>query len=686
VTASVDMFPGALARRIASVCGRSPLAVIAAAAVLAVALGSFATTVPEGMALGGGSLGGSESERLADELTEELGYEPQAAFQVALTAREPTPPAAEGVAIRAVASQIQAVEGVGEVIEAEAAAGTELTALAVHLSADADAGTTAAVSDGLETKLDPGPLELRVGGDVSVQEGARQAALDDAPKLTALVLPVVLLLLAGSLGIRAGLVALLAALLAATAVVAVLGLVDAVVDLQAVAVPLGVLVAATLAIEFAAGLLFRYREESATLGAGAEALEYSLHTMLKAAAIAMGGAGLVGAALLAIDVEFARSAGAAVLAATLITPLLGLVPMSAALVLRAEAEVGEALPLVADAATAADAPRGYGALLALGRARARGLVALLPVLVIAALALPLLDAEAVGLDATELPADDPATEAGAELAAGFGAGATGPLLVAVEGATAEAPTVTIYRDQISRLDGIDAVGRAATVGSFASFQAVPAAGPMSLAAQDAVDDVRDLPAPAASSVGGPAAELRDAGSGIGSALPLAGLFALLGAAALWSLLFRSVYGPLLAVTALIAPLAGLAAVVGVFSEGNFTGLLEFRPSGAPHLQTFVLVGAGLLALGLARGAELATALREERLLGGGDAGSLARSSLLTLKPIAVATAAGFAIAGVWVGSDLVPAKELAVGFGAGLLADLVLARIVLAPALARLGL
>jgi uncharacterized membrane protein YdfJ with MMPL/SSD domain len=686
VTASVDMFPGALARRIASVCGRSPLAVIVLAAVLAVALGAYATTVPDRMALGGGSLGGSESERLADELADELGYQPQAAFQVALTAREAIPPAAEGVAIRVVASQIQAIEGVGEVIEAEAAAGAELTALAVHLSADADAETTAAVSDGLETKLDPGPLELSVGGGVPVQEGARQAALDDAPKLTALVLPLVLLLLAGSLGLRAGMVALLAALLAAAVVVAVLGLLDAVVELQAVAVPLAVLVAATLAIEFAAGLLFRYREESATLGAGAEALEYSLHTMLKAAAIATASAGLVGVALLAIDVEFVRSGGAALLAATLISPLLGLVPMSAALVLRAEAEVGEALPLVADAATVDDAPRGFAALLALGRARARGLVALLPVLAIAVLALPLLDAEAVGLDAAELPANDPAAEAGAGIAAAFGAGATGPLLVAVEGATAEVPTVTIYRDRISRLDGVDAVGRAATVGDFASFQAVPAGRPMSLAAQGAVDDVRALPAPAASSVGGPAAELRDAGGGIGSALPLAGLFALLGAAALWSLLFRSVYGPLLALAALIAPLAGLAAVVGVFSEGNLTGLLDYRPSGAPHLQTFALVGAGLLALGLARGAELATALREERLLGGGAAGSLARSNLLTLMPIAVATGAGFAIAGVWVGSDLLPAKELAVGFGLGLLADLALARTVLAPALARLGL
>jgi len=44
------------------------------------------------------------------------------------------------------------------------------------------------------------------------------------------------------------------------------------------------------------------------------------------------------------------------------------------------------------------------------------------------------------------------------------------------------------------------------------------------------------------------------------------------------------------------------------------------------------------------------------------------------------------LAGVWLGSDLLPAKELAVGIMAGLAADLLVARVVLAPALARLSL
>jgi uncharacterized membrane protein YdfJ with MMPL/SSD domain len=187
-------------------------------------------------------------------------------------------------------------------------------------------------------------------------------------------------------------------------------------------------------------------------------------------------------------------------------------------------------------------------------------------------------------------------------------------------------------------------------------------------------------------VSGPAAGLDDSAQRLAEDLPLIALVALLGTAALWSALFRSAFGPLLALSAVIAPLAGVAAVLAVFAHGRLTGLLDYTDSGAPHLQAFVIVGSVLLALGLARGAAFATALREERLLGGGAAGSLARSGLLTLMPFAVATLAGLVLAGLWIGSELLPAKELAVGIAAGLAADLLIARLVLAPALARLAL
>ena len=673
-----------MAAFISRLSGRAPNALLALLVLALVVLGAYAIGVPERLALGGGQLGGSESANADQRLSDELGYEAQPAYLVILSGAEPITAPSSLVAVESVRGQISLLEGVAEVVELAPSPNGLATLLAIHLESGLEPDQVDAIGGELRSGLDPGALELGVGGSEATQQAARSAALDQAPRLLAIVLPLLILLLAGSLGLRAGLAALIGAGLAGAAVVAAIGALGEAVQIQALAVAAAAPLAVVLAVQSGAALLFRYREESATLGGGSEALEYSIDTLLRGALTGIFSVALVGGALLVIPVDAVRSIGAGVLAAALLGPPLGLLPMAAAISLRAAAEVGQALPLVQDDAQADDAPRSFRALLALGRGRRRGLIAVLPLLVVVALAAPLLDSEAIGLSASELPAGEAAAEAGVEIAGAYGAGAAGPLLVVVNG-PGEAPAITLYRDEIAALPSVAAVGRATSIGSLAAFDASPDSLPQSLAAQRAAAEVAAVPAPTPRQLTGPAAELRDAGTGLGEDLPLAGLLALLGTAALWSLLFRSAFGPLLALSALIAPLAGLAAVVAVFGGGLLTAPLDYAPAGAPHIQTYFVAGSVLLAIGLARGADLAAALREERLLGGGAAGSLARSGMLTLMPIAVATIVGVAVSAVWLGSDLLPAKELGLGLSVGLLADLVLARTLLAPALARLA-
>ena len=52
---------------------------------------------------------------------------------------------------------------------------------------------------------------------------------------------------------------------------------------------------------------------------------------------------------------------------------------------------------------------------------------------------------------------------------------------------------------------------------------------------------------------------------------------------------------------------------------------------------------------------------------------------------AAATLLGIALTGAWLGIDLLPAQEIGLGIAAGLLADLLLVRLLIAPALARLA-
>lgn len=674
-----------MAAPIAALCERAPARVLAVLVLLTIALGAYAVGVPDRLGIGGGATGGSQSEEADAILSAELGYEAEPAYLIALAGVEPITTSSNEIAVETVRSQIEAIGGVAAVLGGEASEDGQTATLAIHSVLDPSPASLAEIGEQLRTGIDPGPLEVFVGGSVATQEGARSAALDEAPKLLLLGLPLLLLLLVGSLGLRPALAALLAALLATASTLAVIGLLNELTTISAVAATGAAILAAVMATEAAAALLFRYREEAATLGSGPETIEYSLHNLLWAAAIGMFSAALVGAALFVIPIEFVRSIGAGVVVAALLAPPLGMLAMAAMLSTGADRQIGGALPLVSDDARVEAAPLAFRAFLSLGRARRQGLVAILPVMAIAALALPVLDSEAIGLDPAELPADQPAAVAGAEITGAFGPGANGPLTVLSKG-PGEAPTVVIYREAIDRLEEVASVSRALTVGKYAAFDADPAARPQSLAGERTVADIRAVPAPSRQRVTGPGAELSDSAERLAGDLPLVALVALLGTAALWSLLFRSAFGPLLALAAVIAPLAGLAAMLAVFSYGRLSGLLDYQDSGAPHLQSFVIVGTVLLAVGLARGAGFASALREERALGGGAAGSLARSGLLTLMPSAVASFAGVVVAGVWLGSDLLAAKEIALGLSAGLLADLLIARALLAPALARLSL
>ncbi len=670
--------------RIARLCTQAPRPLLGFCVLATLALGLYGLGVPDRLSLGGGSLTDSQSELAAAELGAELGFDPEPAFILVVSGAEPLSSAANDVALDTLVEQVKSIRGVEAALEGPVSDDGLTTTVAVHLPTDAGAELSDSVAEGLQGRLDPGPLQVLLGGMQATGTGARDTALDDAPMLTLGALPLLLLVLAGSLGFRLGLATLLAAGLATALSVSALGLLGEFAELQAIAVVAAAFVAVVSAVEVAAVLAYRYREESATLGAGPEALEYSLHTVLKGTAIGIVSAVLIGVALLFVPVDFVHSIGVAVALAAVLAPAAALLPIGAALSLRAEQEVGEALPLVPADSRPEGGPRSFRAILAFARRRGRAAIVVVPLAAVVLVALSLTDSEAVGLSAGELPAEQQAAIADAEIAGAFGPGSSGPLIVITDGEP-EAPTLTLYRDSISRLDHIGLVDLARPAGPFAYFGAAPTARPQSLAAQDAIAAIADVPAPTARRITGPAAELRDTAVGLGNDLPLVAIVALLGTAALWSLLFRSAFGPLLALSSAVGPLVGLAAVVYIFSDGRLAETLDYAPAGAPHLQTYVLTGAVLLALGLARGAQTATALREELTLGGSAAGSLARSSVLTLWPAATATLIGVIVAGVWIGSPLLPAKELAVGLSIGLLADLLLTRCLIAPGLARLS-
>lgn len=671
-----------MASRIANLSGRAAGVVLAASALLAAILALLALDVPERLGSEGPEAPGSESAELRSILAGELGYDPVAGFIVLLNSETPVSRAGAQVAVDAVRTQALAIDGVAEVGRPARAADGAATAVPIHLRPDPDRETVERVATQLRDELDPGPFAVSLAGPDAAALAVRDDAIDAADGRLLLGSAIVALLLFAWLGALGAAATLIAAALSSALAVSVLGLFSES-GLEALAVPVAAILAAVLAIESAAALRSRYREEAATIGVGPEAVGEALRVVTRGAGVGALLTATVGVALLIVGGELIGSLGVAAIVGGLLGPLPALVPAAAGLGLGGGAQAGTALPMVDERAPAeAGGPGGFRLLLRLASRRRWLLLA--PALLAAAAVgvLALRGSDATGLQAAELP-PGPAGDAARELEQRFAPGTGGPLVVAGSG-LAESPIATVQRAAVDELAEIDSVGAARTAGAIYTFEAVSAAPPSSQAGQQAVEAVRDLEQPQPAEVTGVGAETADAADRLGDLLPVAALAALLAAAALMAVLGRFRSAPLLALLALLAPVVGLLVARWVFAEGRFQGLFDYAPLEALHLVSFVAIGATLLALGLGRCGQLIAALREERSLGGGRVGSIARSTRLTFGPSLLAALCGAALAAVWVGGPLLAGKEIGLGIAAGLLLDALLARALLAPTLARL--
>ena len=337
-----------MARRIAALSARSPRGLLALLSIAAVCCIAYAAGTPSRLELGGWLTEGSQSERGTAILSAQVGYDAEPAYLVALVGTEPITAPSSQVAVTAVSAQIETIDGVTAVVERAPSADGLATVLAVHTELGLDPVRAAEIEAQLRSGLDPGTLGFVVGGSLATQDGARAAALDEAPRLLLLAVPLVLLLLIGSLGVKPALAALLGLLLAGGATVSAIGLLGELTWVGATGIAGAALLSSVLAVEAGAALLFRYREEAATLGPGPEALEYTLQSLLRAAGIGIFSAALVGVSLLVVPIDSVRSIGLGVVVAAVLAPPLGTLPMAAVLTAIGGGQIGETLPLVPD--------------------------------------------------------------------------------------------------------------------------------------------------------------------------------------------------------------------------------------------------------------------------------------------------------------------------------------------------
>jgi putative drug exporter of the RND superfamily len=284
-----------------------------------------------------------------------------------------------------------------------------------------------------------------------------------------------------------------------------------------------------------------------------------------------------------------------------------------------------------------------------------------------------------------------------ELSAAFGAGSTGPFLIAVDtpkGAADTEQQLTALQDAVEKTPGVDSVAPAeiSEDGEMATLFATPTTAPQDAKTSDLLERLRADVIPQATSgtplkayVGGNTAFFEDFSDKVAARLPLfigvvIGLSVLLLIAA-----FRSLLIPLVsAVFNLLSITAAYGVVVAVFQEGVGAGLIG--ADGGVPIVSFLPVMMFAILFGLSMDYNVFLLSRVHEAYNEGD--SPRESVIHGMGRIGkVILFAGLIMASVFLAFATQPdviGKMFGVGLGLAILIDVLIVRLVIAPAVVTL--
>jgi putative drug exporter of the RND superfamily len=327
--------------------------------------------------------------------------------------------------------------------------------------------------------------------------------------------------------------------------------------------------------------------------------------------------------------------------------------------------------------------------------RHRLLATVASVAALLALAAPFLGVHIGFPDAGNDPKGTSSRRAYDMLAAGFGAGANGPLLVVADLSRAgDEAALQRLRTGLDRAPGVAAVSpaRVNSAGDTALITVVPTTGPQEAATEDLVHSLRDDVIPPATEgsgmqvhVGGRTAATIDVNTLIADRLAL-----LIGGVVVVSMLllllaFRSI---VIAVTAAVMNMLSVAAAYGVvayFLDGGWAGRLIGIDTATP-LASFVPVIMFALLFGLSMDYEvfLISRVRESWVRTRDNSQAIVTGLAGTGRVITAAAAIMIVVFAAFIPSDQVFIKVFAVGMVAAILVDATIIRMLLVPAVMHL--
>lgn len=313
-------------------------------------------------------------------------------------------------------------------------------------------------------------------------------------------------------------------------------------------------------------------------------------------------------------------------------------------------------------------------------------VVVLSLVILTVLAAPIKNIVFSQVDSRVLPASNPAAYASQLITERFPGQEGNPIEIIVPNGAAKVEQINNYTKEIAKVDGVVRVGEPQILGNDVRVIAIHDMGPRTPAAEALIKQIRLIPSPDQTLIGGVAADYADTQIGIARTMPWALTWIAIGVLILLFVFTGSLILPIKAVILNILSLAAtLGAITWIFVNGNLKWLVgDFTTTGSVDTGSIILVA--VVAFGLSMDYELflLSRIKEEHDAGRSNVESVATGLQRSARIITAAAGLLAIVFASFVLSGVTSIKMLGFGVAFAIILDATLVRALLVPALMRL--
>jgi len=313
-------------------------------------------------------------------------------------------------------------------------------------------------------------------------------------------------------------------------------------------------------------------------------------------------------------------------------------------------------------------------------------VVVLSLLLLTIFAAPIKDIVFTQVDSRVLPASNPAAAASKIISERFPGQEGNPIEIVVPDGAQRLSEINSFTAEIAKVDGVVRIGQSQVFGNDVRVTAIHSMGPRTPDAERLIKEIRDLPAPNGTLIGGVAADYADTQGGIARTIPWTLLWIVIGVLVLLFVFTGSIILPIKAVILNILSLAAtLGAITWIFVDGNLKWLVgDFTVTNAVDTGSIILVA--VVAFGLSMDYELflLSRIKEEHDAGKSNIESVAIGLQRSARIITAAAGLLAIVFASFVLSGVTSIKMLGFGVAFAIILDATLVRALLVPALMRL--